>query len=172
MGFLSNFLGFLSSDGVPDISNWHSLRAVGWYLAIWIVPISAAGWILYFIVGLPLRRKQRVSLFLDLLETASRGGKRVETTLAALSMSQDKTLGIKFHLLGVYLMDGFKLTEALEMLPRFLPQQIVEMLRTGERIGDLAKILPACRRIADEASSRSTAAVNYLVVLVFVLNPL
>jgi len=44
---------------------------------------------------------------------------------------------------AAYIEGGASLGEALEKVPRFLPPQINAILRAGEKIGDLKKVLPA-----------------------------
>src|SRR5205085_1788109 len=52
-----------------------------------------------------------------------------------------------------------------------LPPPIQAMLKTGERIGDLSKVLPACRQFLNDGVSHVRGALNYVLLLVFVVTP-
>ncbi len=127
--------------------------------------------LIHFLLTLPMRRAERGRLFLDLMETALHRGQRVEETLVSLSRSGDRTLGARFHLLAAQLVGGLPLSEALEQVPRLLPPQLSAMLKAGQRIGDFSKVLPACRQLLRDAVSQTRGAMNYLVVLLFIITP-
>jgi type II secretory pathway component PulF len=56
-------------------------------------------------------------------------------------------------------------------VPRFLPPQIAAMLRAGEKLGDLKKVLPACREILRDRPAAVRSAVHYLIVVVLLFSP-
>lgn len=125
----------------------------------------------YFLITLPMRRNERTRLFLDLLELGIKDGQTAESAITSAASSNDASLGVRFHLLAAHLQNGMRLSEALEEVPRFLPPQVVAMLKTGERIGNVGKVLPACRRIADDGVSQVRGALNYVLILGFVVSP-
>jgi len=45
------------------------------------------------------------------------------------------------------------------------------MLKSGERIGDIRKVLPACRLLLRDSVSHVRSALNYLVLLAFAVSP-
>ena len=45
------------------------------------------------------------------------------------------------------------------------------MLSTGERIGDIRKVLPACRLLLRDSVSEVRSALNYLILLAFAITP-
>jgi type II secretory pathway component PulF len=45
------------------------------------------------------------------------------------------------------------------------------MLRAGKQMGDVAKVIPACRQLLKDASSQTRGAVNYLIILTLVITP-
>jgi type II secretory pathway component PulF len=94
-----------------------------------------------------------------------------EHAIQGPASSGDRSLGARFHLLAAHLEQGMSVTQALEEVPRLLPPEVVAMLKTGERIGDIRKILPACRRLLGDGVSHVRGALNYLVVLAFVITP-
>jgi len=59
----------------------------------------------------------------------------------------------------------------LRKVPRLLPPQAIAMLNAGERIGDLSKVLPACRRLLNDGVSQTRGALNYLLILAFIVTP-
>jgi general secretion pathway protein F len=146
------------------------LVIVGWLL-LWLGPVGGSLYVLYYCLSLPLRRQERARFFLDLIESGLKDGRRVEDTIIGVSGSRDRSMGVRFHLLAAYLEKGCRLREALEKVPRLLPPQVTAMLKAGEQIGDLRKVLPACRQLLADANSQVRGAVNYLVVLAFVITP-
>jgi len=148
-----------------------SLTSSVLWLIVWSVPLAALASLAYYIVSLPLRRQERARFFLDLVETGLQEGRNLEQTLIAISHLHDPSLGVRFHLLAAYLEKGLRLEEALEKVPQFLPTQVTAMLKVGKEIGDLGKVLPACRQVVKDGTSQTRGALNYLVVLAFVLTP-
>lgn len=126
----------------------------------------------YFLLTLPMRRRERARLLLDLIEMGLKDGRSPETTIIAISRSRDRKLGVRFYLLAAFVQDGMRLSRALEMVPRLLPPQIVAMLKAGETIGDISKVLPACRKLLHDGVSHVRGAINYLVLLAFGVTPL
>lgn len=117
-------------------------------------------------------RRERARLALDLIENGLRDGKQAEQTLNSLSLCRDGSLGARFHLVAAHVAAGCRLGEALERVPRMLPPQVVKMLKAGEQIGDLRKVLPACRQLLNDAQSQTTGAMNYLMVfLAYFITP-
>lgn len=147
------------------------LSLLSW-LAFLVVPTGVAYVIVYLLFSLPLRRRERARLFLDLLETTLNQGRPVEETLTAISNTRDPAMGVRFHVLGAYLGNGLNLTRALDKVPRLLPPQVTEMLKAGLHIGDLSKVIPACRQTIQDATSETRSAVNYLIVMVFIITPM
>jgi type II secretory pathway component PulF len=45
------------------------------------------------------------------------------------------------------------------------------MLKAGERIGNVAKVLPACRRLLDDSVSQVRGALNYVILLSLAMTP-
>jgi type II secretory pathway component PulF len=140
-------------------------------LCIWALGLGGGIAALHFLVSLPMRRAERARALLDLMETSLRLGEPVEQALISISQSREQSLGVRFHLFVAWLEKGLRLPEALAKVPRLLPPQIVAMLRAGERIGDLRKILPACRQLLADAVSETRSALNYLVVITFIISP-
>ncbi|EEF57059.1 type II secretion system F family protein [Pedosphaera parvula] len=147
------------------------LGAILWFL-FWLAPLCALLFTGYVCFSLPLKRQERARFFLDLLDTALREGKRVENVLISISESRDRSMGVRFHLLAAYLETGMRLGEALDKVPRLLPTQISTMLKVGGQIGDIGKMLPACRQLLKDAQSQTQGAINYLVLLAFVITPM
>ena len=140
--------------------------------ALWLVLAIVGTGVAYFILSLPLRRHERARFFLDLLETGMRDGRSAEQSLVALTQLRDAALGVRLHLIGAWIETGLRLGQALDRVPHFLPPRVSAMLKVGEEIGDLAKVLPACRRQLRDGASQSRGAVNYLIVAAFVLTPI
>jgi type II secretory pathway component PulF len=138
------------------------------------VSIAVVGGVLYlthFLLTLPMRRAERARLFLDVIETSLKSGQPVEEALISVSQSRDLSMGVRFHLLAAWMEQNLRLGDALARVPRFLPPQITAMLMAGQKIGDLRKVLPACRQLLKDAVSQTRGAISYLVILTFVITP-
>jgi len=141
------------------------------WLVFWLGPLCLAVWTGYFLVSLPLRRQERARFFLDLLEQGLREGRTPEQTIVEVSRSRDNSLGARFHLLAAHVETGLRLGQALDKVPRLLPPRITGMLKAGEKIGDVSRVLPACSQFLKDGSSQTRGAINYVVVLALVLTP-
>ena len=134
---------------------------------------GAAGAIslIHFLFTLPMRRAERARLFLDLLESALKRGQSVEAMILSIAQSRDRTLGVRFHLLAAHIEGGLRFVAALEKAPRFLPSQISAMLRVGEKLGDLRRVLPACREILRDRPAAVRSAMHYMILVVLLFSP-
>lgn len=142
------------------------------YIVAGLLPIGGLIYLFYFLLTLPMRRNERARFFLDLLELGLKEGRTPESTIVEISASRDRTMGVRFHLLAVHLENGLRLGDALGKVPRLLPPQIRAMLKAGERIGDVTKVLPACRQLLKDGVSQARGAINYLVILAFCITPI
>ena len=138
--------------------------------AIYVGPLVVL-FITYWLLSLPLRRRERARLFLDLLELGVNDGHSPERAVTEAARSKDTVLGARFHLLAAHLQGGMRLKEALEIVPRLLPPQVSAMLGVGAELGDVRRVLPACRQSLNDAVSQTRGALNYLAILSFVLLP-
>lgn len=128
-------------------------------------------YLIYFLLTLPMRRKERARLLLDLLELGLKDGRSPETTITSVSNCGERGLSGGFYVLSTYIQQGMRLGQALDKVPRLLPPQICAMLKTGERIGEVSKVLPACRALLKDGVSQVRGALNYLVLLAFAVTP-
>lgn len=136
-----------------------------------VVPIVLLAWLFFYLLSQPMRRQERGRFFLDLLATILSQGKPLEQSLIEISNNREKTLGIRFHIVTGYLERGLQLGGALQKVPRFLSPQVAAMLRAGEELGDIRKVLPVCDYLAKDAQSNVRGAISYLVVIAFALSP-
>jgi type II secretory pathway component PulF len=141
-------------------------------VSIWFALWGGLLYLVHFLLTLPMRRAERARIFLDLTESALRQGRPLEETLISASYSGDTSLGARFHLVAAWLERNLSLGEALDKAPRYLPPQVTAMLLAGQKIGDIGKVLPACRQLLKDAVSQTRGAINYLVVLTLVITPL
>jgi type II secretory pathway component PulF len=52
-----------------------------------------------------------------------------------------------------------------------MPKQIIAMLKAGEKLGDIRKVLPACRHLVKDSLALTRNSVQYLLVATFVTTP-
>jgi len=166
------------NDSFPQLLHSDPLQAIASlvlafviYLLLGLVPLCGLVYVIYFLVTLPLRRNERARLFLDLLELGLQEGRTPEVAVTGAAASHDRSLGVRFHLLAAHIEGGLRLSQALEQVPRLLPEQVRAMLITGERIGDIRKVLPACRLLLRDSISQVRGALNYLILLAFAAVP-
>ena len=141
------------------------------YLLLGLLPVIGVLYGIYSLLTLPIRRTERARLFLDLLQLGLDSGRTPEQAIAEAAATRDRSLGVPLRLLAAYLQRGLPLQEALEKVPRLIPPQIRAMLKTGRAIGDVRKVLPACRVSLGGAVSQVRGALNYLLVLSFLATP-
>ena len=137
----------------------------------WVGGIGGLIFLIHFFLTLPMRRAERARLFLDLLESALKRGQSVEEMILSIAQSRDRTLGVRFHLLAAHIESGLRFVAALEKVPRFLPPQISAMLRAGEKLGDLRRVLPACREILQDRPAGVRSAMHYMILVVLFFSP-
>ncbi|HSM79478.1 MAG TPA: type II secretion system F family protein [Bryobacteraceae bacterium] len=145
--------------------------ALAYALAV-LVPLCALGALIHFLLSLPMRRRERARFFLDLLETALQRGDSPERVLVEMAGSRDRAPGVRFHVLAAHLERGESLDSALEKVPRFLPPQVTAILQAGQRLGDLRRVLPACRELLQDSQSTVRSAESYAMVLLLTFSPL
>jgi len=138
---------------------------------IMAAPVVLLGAVVYWMISLPLRRKERARFFLDLIQSALDQGQSVETYLVEFSRAGDPAPGAQLHLVAARVEQGMPLIEALERTPGCLPPQMVAMLKAGQEAGNVGSTLPACRRLLDDAVSQSRATINYQMMFALFLNP-
>jgi type II secretory pathway component PulF len=139
------------------------LLGIAW-LIFWAGPATAFLFGAFLCWSIPLRRRERARLTLDLIENGARDGHTAEETLRGLSECRDRTLGARFHMLAAHIARGCRLGQALDRVPRLMPPAVARMLKVGEQIGDLRKVFPACRQLLRDAESQTVGAMNYLMV--------
>lgn len=140
-------------------------------LLIWLAVGGGTLCVFYSLLSWPMRQANRARLFLDLLDYSNRQGRPIEETLIAIAQSRDMSLGIRFHLLAAWLEEGLRLGEGMAKVRLFLPAPITSMLQAGQKIGNLEKVMPACRQLLKDGVSQTRGALNYLVIMTLVITP-
>lgn len=161
---------------MPSYSSSPSLvhfsgTTLAWLLAS-LLPVGGIFALAAYALSLPLRRQERARFFLDLLETGLRQGRSPESTLIGISQCHEPSVGPHFHWLASYLQSGLGFSQALEKLPGWLPPPLVAMLKAGERTGNLAQVLPACRQFLRDGLSQFIKVQNYMMLLPFLATPI
>jgi type IV pilus assembly protein PilC len=142
-----------------------------WYGVFILVPGGAFSVLMHFLLSLPMRRRDRALFFLDLVETVLQRGQPVEQAILAAAENHDRAIGVRFYIVAAHIESGLRLGEALEKEPRFLPPQINAILRAGEKLGDLKKILPACREVLRIAPDTVRSTMHYMVAILLLFAP-
>ena len=126
----------------------------------------------YFVISLPLRRQERIRSILILLDSAIKEGRSVEETIVSVAATRDTGLGWRFFALAQSLRNGtLRLGQALDTVPGILPAQIVAMIKAGERLGDIRKVMPACRHLLKDWLVLIRNSVHYLMAATIATTP-
>lgn len=147
------------------------LLKVLFFLLVWAICTFGPIYLIHFLFSLPMRRAERCRLFLDLVEGALKRGQSIEEMALSLAQSRDTTIGVRFYVLAAWIENGLRFDEALRKVPRFLPPQINEILHAGIKLGDVRRVLPACREILRERPAGVRSAVHYMLLVVFLFSP-
>jgi type II secretory pathway component PulF len=146
-----------------------SLQLVGAFAfqtAPWLVPAIVLLVAARVFIVKPMRRRETANVFLDLVEMGLAQGRSPENTIVEVALTQDRTLGKGFRRVADHIRDGASLGRALERTPRLLPDPVVAMLKAGERLGDVRKVIGPCRDALTSGPSQAMGAFNYLPVFI------
>jgi type II secretory pathway component PulF len=147
------------------------LIALLWYAVFILLPGGAFSVLIHFLLSLPMRRRDRALFFLDLLETVLQRGQPVEPAILSAAEKRDGAIGARFYLVAAHMEGGARLGEALEKVPRFLPPQVNAILRAGEKLGDLKRVLPACREVLRVAPDTVRTTMHYMMAILLLFAP-
>ena len=147
------------------------LAGVFWYGALILLPGFGFAVLMHFLLSLPMQRRDRALFFLDLLETVLKRGQPVEQAILSAAENRDRAIGVRFFMVAAHIEGGARLGEALEKEPRFLPPQVNAMLRAGEKLGDLKKVLPACCEVLRVAPDTVRTTMHYMVAILLLFAP-
>jgi type II secretory pathway component PulF len=142
-----------------------------WYAVLILLPGGVFSVMIHFLLSLPMRRRDRALFFLDLLETVLQRGQPLEPAILAAAENQDRAIGVRFYMVAAHIEGGSRFGEALEKEPRFLPPQVNAILRAGEKLGDLKKVLPACREVLRIAPDTVRSTTHYMVAILLIFAP-
>lgn len=149
-----------------------SLLALAAFGVLTFLPAIAFLAVLHYLLSLPLIRRDRARFFLDLLETALDRAQPIEAAIISAADSRDLVMGVKFHVLAAHLEQGCRLSGALDAVPSFLPPQVNAMLKAGEKMGDLKRVLPACREVVRVPPDTVRNTVHYMVGILLLTAPM
>ncbi len=147
------------------------LFALFWYSVFILLPGGALSVVAHFLLSLPMRRRDRALFFLDLMETVLQRGQPLEPAILSAAENHDRAIGVRFYMVAAHLESGCRLGEALEKVPSFLPPQVNAMIRAGEKLGDLKKVLPACREVLRVAPDTVRSTMHYMVAILLIFAP-
>ncbi|HKI70418.1 MAG TPA: type II secretion system F family protein, partial [Verrucomicrobiae bacterium] len=140
-------------------------------LIIWVGTTGGSIFLIHFLLTVPMRRAERARLFLDLIETALNQGQPIEEMIISVSRSRERAVGVRFHLLAAYIEEGLNFGPALAKVPRFLPPEVSAILQAGVKLGDLRRVLPACREILRDRPAAVRSAIHYMIVVIMFFSP-
>lgn len=147
----------------------------GWVFVWWAIFVLGPGAVfsvvLHFLLSLPMRRRDRARFFLDLIDTVLRRGQPVEQAIISAAENHDRSIGVGFFVVAAHVENGSRLGEALGKVPGFLPPQVNAMLRAGETMGDLKKVLPACREVLRVAPDTVRTTMHYMMAVLLIFAP-
>jgi len=155
---------------MPDFFQF--LFSFFWFALVFLLPGMAFAVLVHYLLALPMHRRDRGRFFLDLLETVLQRGQPVEQAIISAAENHDRAIGVRFFLVAAHIEGGARLGEALEKEPAFLPPQVNAMLKAGEKLGDLKKVLPACREVLRIAPDTVRTTMHYMVAILMLFAPI
>jgi type II secretory pathway component PulF len=141
------------------------IAALIWYAALILVPGGAFAVLLHFLLSLPMQRRDRGLFFLDIVETALNRGQALEAAVLSAAEMRDRVMGVQFYLFAAHIENGARFGEALEETPAFLPPQVNAILRAGEKMGNIKRVLPACREVLRVPPDPVRSTMHYMVTI-------
>jgi type II secretory pathway component PulF len=147
------------------------LIALFWSAVFILLPGGAFSVLIHYLLSLPMQRRDRALFFLDLMETVLQRGQPVEQAILSAAENHDCAIGVRFYMVAAHIEGGARLGEALEKVPRFLPPQITAILRAGEKLGDLKRVLPACREVLRVAPDTVRSTMYYMMAILLLFAP-
>jgi type II secretory pathway component PulF len=148
------------------------MLAFFWYAVLILLPGAIFSVFVHYLLSLPMYRRDRGLFFLDLLETVLQRGQPVEQAILAAAENRDRAIGVRFFLVAAHIENGARLGQALEKEPAFLPPQVNKILGTGEKLGDLRKVLPACREVLRGPPDTVRTTLHYMLAILLVFAPI
>jgi type II secretory pathway component PulF len=142
------------------------------WVIFYLLPGAVASVVLHYLLSLPMRRRDRALFFLDLVETVVDRGQQVEHAILAAAANPDRSIGARFFMVAAHLENGARLGEALERVPSFLPPQVNAIIQAGEKLGDLKKVLPACREVLRVGPDTVRTTMHYMVAILLLFAPI
>jgi type II secretory pathway component PulF len=133
--------------------------------------LLGVAWTLQYLVSLPLRRREKMRVLLDLIEDGLRHGHTPEQTLRAWRLTRDASLGRAAARLADAVAGGKSFADAIEAESGVFPASVRMMLRSGHQAGNLELVIPACRGHLDDALGEVRSAHDYLIVLALGVSP-
>jgi type II secretory pathway component PulF len=141
------------------------------FIVTTLLPGCAFSYLAHYLLSMPMQRRDRARFFLDFLETVLSRGQPIEQAILSAAGSRDRVMGVRFYMVAAHIEDGARLGESLEKVPTFLPPQVNAMLRAGEKLGDLKKVLPACREVLRVAPDTVRNTSHYMVAILLLFAP-
>ncbi|MBL9171135.1 MAG: type II secretion system F family protein [Verrucomicrobiales bacterium] len=168
---IADYVEALFGPGIAleDLAQAYAYQWAVLLLLPWLV---LGPYLMYLLLGLPLRRKERARLFLDLLEQGLSEGRTAEEVVRSISESCEPLFDPWSEFLQPSLRQGESLDRALAHAPGFLPSSITVQLQIGGQVGEVRRVIPACRRLLADARSEVMAGFNYFLLLTFALVPM
>jgi hypothetical protein len=129
------------------------------------LPVALMLGVVYFVVTWPFRLLERARFLLDVVSAALAKGDSPERTLVQLARRHERAFGPHLHLLTAHIERGLTLGQSLAKVPQLMPPAVAVMVRVGEEIGDLRKVLPAASRVLSDEMSHAREAQYHTVAL-------
>ena len=149
-----------------------TLFVMFWVVAFTLLPAAVFSMLLHSLLTPPFRRRDQARFFLDLLSTALDRGQSVERAVLSAAETRDRMLGVSFYLFAAHIENGHRFGEALEKVPNFLPPSVNAILRAGEKLGDIKKVIPAAREVLRVAPNTARDTMSYMVALLMFFSPI
>jgi type II secretory pathway component PulF len=138
-------------------------------------PLSIAGglfflcFLIYWTVSMPFRRREKALLILDLMEVGAID--KIDNN--SVYPWQPKFFERKFfrqlQTLFLLISSGASFSASIKGTSLYFPPRILRMIEAGEQLGNVRRILPACKTALEESNSKSRARMNFIPPFILML---
>lgn len=135
------------------------------FVVFTVLPCAGIGYLIYHLLGLPLRRQERVEFLLDMLELDGTQGIDFSRSVLPGVLNGETGFRERFRAKAERDTKNHPQHRGLAELPKSLPPQVLATLEAGVLMGDVRRVIPACRQWLNDRKSQVLAATNYVFPL-------
>ena len=146
------------------------LFALFWYGVFILLPGGAFSVLMHFLLSLPMHRRDRALFFSTCWKPSSNAASRWNRPFSPPRKIRIAPSASPFTWWPRTSRAGTGSARRSKKF-RLPPPQITAILRTGEKLGDLKRVLPACREVLRIAPDTVRSTMHYMVAILLIFAP-